>query len=102
MTTSGDTATLREPTQNVRIAPHTILLNVVAVISWIAIISVMVWQRALDPTDVWDPPADDASLVGELEAWVDVLFIVAISATVGLIVLGAVRHMLNQLTPAPK
>lgn len=101
MTTSGDTATLREPTQNVRIAPHTLLLDAVAVITWIAIICLKAAQWDLTHSDAWgDPTQEDAVRAAGVEAWIDVLFIVAISATVGLIVLGAVRHMLNQL-PCP-
>ncbi|MGO1236043.1 MAG: hypothetical protein ACTHY8_05115 [Microbacterium gubbeenense] len=99
MTTSQDAVTPLESTQSVRTAPHTILLDAVAVISWITIVCLKAWQWGLTHSDTWGAPAtDDAVLAAGIEAWIDVLFIVAISATVGLIVLGAVRHMLNQLT----
>lgn len=103
MMISGDAATFRESPQIVRIAPHTILLDAVAIVSWVAIVCLKVAQWDFLHPDMWgDPTSEDAVLAAGIEAWVDVLFIVAISATVGLIVLGAVRHMLNQLTSAPK
>lgn len=78
-------------------SPHANALAWVTGLAWLATLCLAIWGTTIDPDGIFGIDADELVLKSAVSAWADIMLLVAVSTTVGLIILSGVRYMLEQL-----